>query len=200
MTARFAVFWGLFCFPCQIEARWGLFNLAKRKRMCVQWQHFTGCLGFISLILEDKNKKAKLPITFPHRFPVCWGTWLWDLRKLCTFCLFACWAVWPEAAAALQRKQPAYHLGKAGALCTGSCSGMKKLLETPFQWVPPHVYIYMSCCVIVLAGVEFFPHSSPYSAMLSISSWNSIDIALMFCPCSHGNETLSTPKRAAGWG
>lgn len=56
MIARFAVFWGLFCFPCQIEARWGLSNLAKSRRLCAQWQHFSGCLGFIFLFLEDENK------------------------------------------------------------------------------------------------------------------------------------------------
>lgn len=53
---------------------------------------------------------------------------------------------------------------------------------------------------MVLAGVEFFPFSSSYSAMLSISSWNSTDIARMFCLCSYAKKTLSTPPRVAGWG
>lgn len=92
--------------------------------------------------LEDINKKAKLPITFPQQFPVPWGTWLWELSRLCTFCLFACWAVWLEAAAALQWKLPATSWVRQELCAQAAALGWRRCWKHPSTgWLQMCTYI-----------------------------------------------------------
>lgn len=89
MISRAAVVWGLFCFPGQPKAMWGLLSSAKAMVRNIRDCACNISLFFSSLFVSSlmrkrlsyKNDKDKLPIIFTKQFPVPQGTWLWELKE-----------------------------------------------------------------------------------------------------------------------